>query len=133
MPDETQLFCGHEYTVSNLQFAATVEPENKAIQNRLLEAQNLRDHNQPTVPATLRIEKDTNPFLRCEETSVINAATEHSGKKPDEPYEVFAALRSWKDNFSKKQQYLKFHKIRRSHLSWNLFLSIKLAIENTSI
>jgi hydroxyacylglutathione hydrolase len=99
LPDDTQLYCGHEYTVANLQFAATVEPENKAIQDRLLEAKELREQNRPTVPSTLKIEKQTNPFLRCEEPSVITAAENHSGQNLSQAFEVFAAVRSWKDSF----------------------------------
>lgn len=99
LSDETLIYCGHEYTVSNLKFAANVEPENEAIQRRLIQTKQLRDKNQPTIPSTLKIEKETNPFLRCEQTSVINAAANHSGKKLDKPHEVFAEIRSWKDNF----------------------------------
>lgn len=99
LADETLLYCGHEYTVSNLLFAATVEPANKAIQERLNLAKHARNENQPTVPATLAIEKETNPFLRCEQSNVINAAADYSGKALNEPAEVFAAIRNWKDNF----------------------------------
>lgn len=99
LPDDTLLYCGHEYTVSNLQFATTIEPENKEIQRRLTQTKQLIDNKQPTVPSTLKVEKETNPFLRCEQTSVINAATKHSGKKLDKPHEVFAEIRSWKDSF----------------------------------
>ena len=99
LPDDTLLYCGHEYTVSNLQFAATVEPENKAIQQRLVEAKQSRANNLPTVPATLAIEKETNPFLRCEQVDVIDAANQHSGKIFDVPHDVFAGLRLWKDSF----------------------------------
>jgi hydroxyacylglutathione hydrolase len=98
-PDDTLLYCGHEYTLSNLQFAATVEPENKAIQERLIQVKHLRDKDLATVPATLALEKTTNPFLRCEQASVINAADQHSGNKLELPHEVFAAIRSWKDSF----------------------------------
>jgi hydroxyacylglutathione hydrolase len=99
LPDETLLYCGHEYTVSNLQFAATVEPDNKTIQERLCQAKQLRGKNQSTVPATLKLEKESNPFLRCEQTNVIDAVSKYSGKTLDKPHEVFAAMRSWKDNF----------------------------------
>ena len=54
--------------------------------------------NRPTVPASLKIEKETNPFLRCEEKSVINAASKQAGRKLDNPVEVFATIRSWKDS-----------------------------------
>ncbi len=99
LPDESLIYCGHEYTVSNLQFAATVEPENSIIRERLIEATKLRENSMPTVPTTVAIEKQSNPFLRCEEPDVINAASEHSAKKLLHPHEVFAAVRSWKDNF----------------------------------
>jgi hydroxyacylglutathione hydrolase len=99
LSDDTLLYCGHEYTVANLQFAEAVEPENKAIQERLCQAKQLREKNLATVPATLEIEKKTNPFLRCEKASVINAASQHSGKKMDQSHEVFSEIRYWKDNF----------------------------------
>ena len=99
LPDATLLYCGHEYTVSNLQFAKNVEPDNLAIQQRLAQAILTRNNNQPTVPATLKLEKETNPFLRCEVTNVIEAAITHTGKSLSEPADIFAAIRHWKDTF----------------------------------
>ncbi|MCG8380358.1 MAG: hydroxyacylglutathione hydrolase [Proteobacteria bacterium] len=99
LPDETLLYCGHEYTVANLQFAQTVEPDNPAIQERLNKARQTRKNNQSTVPATLAIEKQTNPFLRCEEPDVIQAAERYAGSKLGNSTEVFGAIREWKDNF----------------------------------
>lgn len=99
LADDTLIYCGHEYTVANLQFAATVEPENKVIKERLADAQKLRKKGQPTVPSTLAIEKQTNPFLRCDVESVINAVSQYSGRKLDNSQDVFAAVRKWKDNF----------------------------------
>ncbi|MBL1140697.1 MAG: hydroxyacylglutathione hydrolase [Proteobacteria bacterium] len=99
LPDETRLYCGHEYTVANLQFASIVEPDNEAIWDRLVQAGRSREKGESTVPSTLAIEKQTNPFLRCENQGVIEAVSAHSGKKLDDPHEVFAELRSWKDNF----------------------------------
>lgn len=99
LPDSTLLYCGHEYAVSNLKFAASVEPDNSAIQERLRLAEGASDLNKPTVPATLAVEKQTNPFLRCEERDVISAASHFSGKKLHEAADVFAAVRQWKDNF----------------------------------
>ena len=99
LPESTLLYCGHEYTVGNLKFAASVEPENKAIQERLKLAEHSRNLNQPTVPATLAEEKQTNPFLRCEEPDVISAASHFSGKNLNDAADVFAAVRQWKDNF----------------------------------
>jgi len=99
LPDSTLLYCGHEYTVSNLKFAANVEPDNTAIQERLCLAEKARNLNRPTVPTSLAAEKQTNPFLRCEEQDVISAASYFSGKKLNEAADVFAAIRQWKDNF----------------------------------
>jgi hydroxyacylglutathione hydrolase len=99
LPDDTLLYCGHEYTVANLQFAAAVEPDNILIQERIIKAQELRRKNKPTVPSTLEIEKQTNPFLRCEVDSVIDAANKHSNRNLTESHDVFAALRQWKDGF----------------------------------
>ncbi len=96
---KTLLYCGHEYTVANLQFASAVEPENKAIQERLIQTKQLRENNLPTVPTTLALELETNPFLRCEHNNIINTAKQHSGKELAKPYEVFAEIRSWKDSF----------------------------------
>ena len=99
LPTKTLVYCGHEYTIPNLQFAAAVEIDNKTIQRRLDLAQKTRDENQPTVPATLKIEKQTNPFLRCNEQSVINTASIRAGRALDNPAEVFATIRNWKDSF----------------------------------
>ena len=98
LPDDTYVYCGHEYTVSNLKFASIVEKNNKSIQKRLDISEQMRRINQPTVPASLDTEKRTNPFLRCEEESVINAASERAGRMLDNPVEVFATIRSWKDS-----------------------------------
>ena len=98
LPDDTHIYCGHEYTVSNLKFASIVEENNESIQERLDISEQMRRSNQPAVPASLEIEKRTNPFLRCEEESVINAASERAGRKLDNPVEVFATIRNWKDS-----------------------------------
>ena len=98
LSDDVLVYCGHEYTVSNLEFASTVEKNNKSIQKRLSMALQTRKMGQPTVPTSLEIEKQTNPFLRCEEESVINAASKRAGRILDNPVEVFATIRSWKDS-----------------------------------
>ena len=98
LSDDVLVYCGHEYTVSNLEFASIVEKNNKSIQKRLGMALQTRKLGQPTVPTSLEIEKQTNPFLRCEEESVINAASKRAGRILDNPVEVFATIRSWKDS-----------------------------------
>lgn len=99
LPDETLIYCGHEYTLANLRFAATVEPENAAIRARLQAVEELRAAGKPSVPGTLAAERATNPFLRTAEEAVIRAAQAHSGEKLSTPAAVFAALRKWKDGF----------------------------------
>lgn len=97
LPDETLIYCGHEYTENNLKFAKIVEPDNIEINNRYHEVVTLREQNQATVPASLSIERKTNPFLRIRELSVVRAAQEYSGQPLPDPSEVFAVIRRWKD------------------------------------
>ncbi|MEM0952645.1 MAG: hydroxyacylglutathione hydrolase [Pseudomonadota bacterium] len=103
LPQETRVFCAHEYTLANLRFAAAVEPDNSALMRRINRDQACRDQGIPTVPSTLSLERATNPFLRCRETSVVQRMVEQlSGQESldgDDPVAVFAAVRSWKDNF----------------------------------
>ncbi len=91
LPPETRVYFGHEYTASNLRFAAAVEPENAAVQQRASAIP------QPSTPSTIEVERATNPFLRVAEPAVI-AAAQARGAAGD-PVSVFAAIRSWKDNF----------------------------------
>lgn len=81
LPPRTKVYCTHEYTLSNAQFALHVEPENKALQQRFEEVKTLRDNHQITLPSTIEIELETNPFLR------VNSAEE------------FKKIREMKDNF----------------------------------
>ena len=99
LSDDALLYCGHEYTIANLKFAAHIEPDNALIHARLKRAEICRDNNQATVPASMGEEKKTNPFLRCEESSVIDAASNYEGKAISDPADVFRVIRSWKDNF----------------------------------
>lgn len=99
LPPQTELYCGHEYTLSNLAFAQAVEPDNDAIRERIAEAKRLRARGLATVPATLARELKTNPFLRCEVDGVWRAAEARAGRALHELAEVFAVLRAWKDVF----------------------------------
>ena len=99
LPDNTLVYCTHEYTLSNLLFAQAVEPSNQDIQQRIDTVRQLRAEQQITLPSHIALEKRTNPFLRCAEPSVIQAAEEKSQAKIAQNYEVFATLRSWKDTF----------------------------------
>ncbi|HFC54283.1 MAG TPA: hydroxyacylglutathione hydrolase [Gammaproteobacteria bacterium] len=97
LPDETLIYCAHEYTEENLRFARLVEPDNSAIQHRQNKARQLRARGLATVPSTLAEEKATNPFLRCGVATVARAAGKFAGRPLSEPEQVFLVLRHWKD------------------------------------
>lgn len=99
LPDTTLVCCTHEYTLSNLRFAQTVEPDNPAIAAHLQRCQRLREQNIPTLPSTLALEKTINPFLRCSEPTVQQAVSQRTGQPLNHPEAVFAALREWKNQF----------------------------------
>ncbi len=99
LPAATQVYCAHEYTLSNLRFAQAVEPDNNDLQQRSASDQQKRKRDQATVPSVLSVELATNPFLRCEENSVRRAAESFAGRSTNSDAEVFAILRSWKDDF----------------------------------
>jgi hydroxyacylglutathione hydrolase len=98
LPADTRVYCAHEYTVSNLKFALAVEPHNAAAHEYLEECLALRAADEATVPSTLRRERNVNPFLRCDEESVKQAAEAQAGRRLN-PREVFAVIRKWKDGF----------------------------------
>ncbi len=102
LPDDTLIYCGHEYTAANLQFALTVEPDNPALASRISTTQQLRQQNLPTVPANLALERLTNPFLRCHEFPIKNAAEAYAQISLPRPEDVFRVIRLWKDSFKIK-------------------------------
>jgi len=93
LPDHTRVWCAHEYTQKNLQFALTVDSENRDLQTRYAEVQDVRRRKQATVPSFLGVEKRTNPFLRWEEPALQAAV------KSQEPIQTFSRLRGMKDQF----------------------------------
>jgi hydroxyacylglutathione hydrolase len=100
LPDETQIFCAHEYTLRNLEFALLMEPKNPDILIRLQKETQKIHHHQPTLPSTLLIEKQTNPFLRCSSQALIQTLIQTRRIKEDATSEkIFQAVRAWKDNF----------------------------------
>ncbi len=99
LPSETLVYCTHEYTEANLKFALAVEPENKTLQQRVLQVQLQRQQRQPTVPSTLAVELSSNPFLRSSQPSVIQAAEQYSGQVTMSESDVFTIIRRWKDGF----------------------------------
>jgi hydroxyacylglutathione hydrolase len=94
-PDDTRLYCAHEYTQSNARFALSVEPQNAALRARAADVARLRAEGAWTVPSTLGQERATNPFLRAQSTDL--RATIGLGAAPD--VEVFAKTRALKDAF----------------------------------
>jgi hydroxyacylglutathione hydrolase len=101
MPDDTLVYCTHEYTEYNTPFAQICEPGNTALKQRVVDAETLRSQNIPTVPSILRLEKDTNPFLRCKEPEIIQHIEQHFGVKlpAGDELAAFTALRKWRDQF----------------------------------
>ncbi|WP_419418614.1 hydroxyacylglutathione hydrolase [Legionella sp. D16C41] len=97
LPDQTKIYCGHEYTRQNLRFAATVEPHNLAIQQY---QQTLnKDPHTCSLPSTMELEKEVNPFLRLSEPQVQNYAKMH-GCHSEDLLSIFKQIRKNKDNFS---------------------------------
>ena len=95
LPDDTQIYCGHEYTAANIKFALTIEPDNAALKARAAEVATLRHDGKPTIPTTLGAEKAANPFLHGDDAKV--AASLGLAGKP--AAQVFALIRGRKDKF----------------------------------
>lgn len=95
LPDDTRLYCGHEYTAANCRFAVTVEPDNQTLRKRADQVTQLIGRGEPTIPTTLAEEKAVNPFLRCDMPSVA-AGVDLKGA---DAAKVFAAVRGRKDRF----------------------------------
>ncbi|MBD2449229.1 hydroxyacylglutathione hydrolase [Nostoc sp. FACHB-152] len=93
LPDNTRVWCAHEYTLNNLKFALTVDGENTDLQNRYAQVKASRTQGEATVPSFLGEEKRTNPFLRWQEPA-LQAAT-----KSHDPVQTFARIRGMKDKF----------------------------------
>lgn len=98
LPEATRVCCTHEYTLSNLKFALAVDPHNEALQCYMSRAQALRDNGQPTLPSTLALERQINPFLRSRQPALIRAAQSFDANSHDE-VSTFATLRQWKNQF----------------------------------
>lgn len=99
LPDHTRVYCGHEYTLSNLKFARAAEPDNRQLPELEARMQALRDAGQPTLPSTIAQEKQTNPFVRVTAPGVIQSASARAGAALSDPVRVLAEIRDWKNNF----------------------------------
>lgn len=93
LPDETKVFCGHEYTLQNLKFGLHIEPSNDYIKKKIAWANEKRRDNVPTVPSTIQEEKRINPFMR------VNEPTVQTHAKKSEGIATMAAIRKEKDGF----------------------------------
>lgn len=96
LPDDTRLYCGHEYTLSNARFALAADPDNVALQRRAAAVEQARAQGLLTIPSLLGDEKATNPFLRAGEPALARSVGLEAGA---DPVAVFAALREWKNRF----------------------------------
>lgn len=100
LPDSTQVYCAHEYTLANLRFAQAMEPDNAAITARIAQDRAARARDEPTIPSTIGLEKATNSFLRYTEPTIAATLVQAGRLKPDAaPLAAFAALREWKNTF----------------------------------
>lgn len=97
LPDDTVICCAHEYTLGNMKFAASILPEDRAIQDYYQKVKELRAKNQKTLPVILKNERKINLFLRTDDVDLINKINQET--KLQQPEQRFAWLRSKKDNF----------------------------------
>jgi len=91
--------CAHEYTLSNLRFARAVEPANENLAHYQRDCQHLRARGEPTLPSTIALEREINPFLRTRLPAVVSAAARFKGAPADDEAGVLAAIREWKNEF----------------------------------
>lgn len=98
LPGDTRVCCAHEYTLSNLRFAAAVEPGNAARDAYTAWCEATRARGEPTLPSSVARERAVNPFLRVDAPAVVNSALAH-GAADRTPTTVFATLRQWKNEF----------------------------------
>lgn len=97
LPDNTEVYCAHEYTQANLRFARRVDPDNPALSNRLGKVEEQRAAGKCTLPSNMGTEKQTNPFLRSNDANVKQTAERLTNKSLTTPVDVFAAVRALKD------------------------------------
>jgi hydroxyacylglutathione hydrolase len=93
LPKDTQVYCGHEYTLANARFSLTVDPQNPALQARAKEVEALRAQGKPTLPTTIALELATNPFLRAADPAI----RKHLGMENATDAEVFTEIRERKN------------------------------------
>ena len=98
LPKNTKIYCGHEYTLSNIKFALEVDPNNIKIQDEYKHVNELMKSDKPSLPTTIEKELSINPFLRCDNLDIQKNIIEKFNVG-DSEFEIFTAIRKWKDNF----------------------------------
>lgn len=99
LPDHTKVYCGHEYTESNIRFALACEPDNIKLIQRQKTVQTIRAEGRPSLPSSIGLEKSTNPFLRCTIPAIINRVQQIQAIEQTDEISVFTAMRIWKNTF----------------------------------
>lgn len=99
LPPKTNIYCGHEYTLANIAFAQMLDPSNMALENRRKQVEDLRSQGLPSLPVSLELELETNPFLRATRPEIIAAAHQNGFVGNQDPISIFAYLREWKNKF----------------------------------
>lgn len=98
LPDDTRVYCAHEYTAANLRFSQACEPDNPEIASRIEATRQLRDAGLPSLPSSIAQEKATNPFLRCHSPEIIHTL-QRRGLQDTSELAVFTSLRNWRNLF----------------------------------
>lgn len=99
LPDETAIYCAHEYTVQNVEFALAVEPANDALVSYSHWCRRELQQRRPTLPTSVHLEKQINPFMRCDVDGVQNMAARRVNGVTGKPFETFKVLREWKNRY----------------------------------
>lgn len=99
LPEKTRVYCAHEYTMANLDFALTVDPTNAELVNYYNNVKGLRAKNQSSIPSSICIEKKINPFLRCFDENIKQSVDAFSNSSVKTGLDTFIQLRQWKNEF----------------------------------
>ena len=99
LPDETLVFCAHEYTESNLKFALAINPNNIDLIEYSKRVSKLRSNSEVTLPSSIGLEKKINPFFLLDNHEIIEKCEKFTHEKISTPIEILAAVRSMKDSF----------------------------------
>jgi hydroxyacylglutathione hydrolase len=99
LPEKTRIYCAHEYTLANLDFALAVDPNNNELINFYNQVRERREQNRSTIPSSIAVEKKINPFLRCFDQAIQASANQYSNTQVTSELATFTTLRQWKNSF----------------------------------